>query len=105
MTELEQYDVNGNGQLDPEERQLLLEDRRRRMEDADAQRDAQRKMAYFALAGLLLYPAGIFIADLLSMGKAAELIADIAPTYFVAVSALVASFFGASAYQARGEKK
>ena len=98
---LEKYDANGNGVIDQDELALIeLEDRRRKMEDEDAQRDSIRKMAWFALFGLLLYPFGIFMADMLSMGNAASLIADIAGTYFIAVSALVASFFGASAYQA-----
>jgi len=99
---LEKYDENGNGVIDSHELALIeLEDRRRKMEDEDAQRDSIRKMAWFALFGLLLYPFGIFLADAFSMGTAANLIADIAGTYFIAVSALVASFFGASAYQAR----
>ena len=105
MTELEKYDKNGNGVIDPEELALIeLEDRRRKMEDADAQRDSIRKMAWFALFGLLLYPIGILVCDLLGLEKAGNLIADIAGTYFIAVSALVASFFGASAYQAKETK-
>jgi hypothetical protein len=101
--EMKKYDMNGNGKLDPEEREIMIEDRRRKMEDDDKQRDAQRRMAWFALFGLLLYPFGIFMADVLSMGKAAELIADIAPTYFVSISVLVSAFFGASALKARKE--
>ena len=39
MTELEKYDTNGNGVIDPHELALIeLEDRRRKMEDEDAQR-------------------------------------------------------------------
>lgn len=95
--EMQKYDLNGNGKLDPEEKELMLEDRRRKMEDEDAQRDSIRRMAWFALAGLLLYPFGIFCADLLSMGTAAQLIADIAPTYFASIAVLVSAFFGASA--------
>jgi|TARA_Y100000114_G_scaffold46289_1_gene41982 hypothetical protein len=106
MSELEKYDTNNNGVIDPPELALIeLEDRRRKMEDEDAQRDSIRKMAWFALFGLLMYPSGIFICDLLGLGRAAELIADIAGTYFIAVSALVASFFGFSSYQATKEKK
>tara|TARA_R110000772_G_scaffold23275_8_gene62391 strand:+ start:5175 stop:5402 length:228 start_codon:yes stop_codon:yes gene_type:complete len=75
------------------------------MEDNNLQRDSIRKMSWFALGGLLFYPAGIFICDFLGLYTAAELIAQIAPTYFIAVSALVASFFGASAYQSRSENK
>lgn len=98
MTELEKYDQNGNGILDPEELALIeLEDRRRKMEDEDAQRDSIRKMAWFALFGLLLYPIGILACDLLGLATAAGLIADIAPTYFASIAVLVSAFFGASA--------
>ena len=97
MTEMEKYDLNGNGKLDPEERELMMEDRRRRMEDEDAQRDSIRKMAWFALFGLLLYPFGIFLANAFGMDTAATLIADIAPTYFASIAVLVSAFFGASA--------
>ena len=55
MTE---YDLNGNGKIDLDERELMLEDRRLRM-------------------------------------------ADIAPTYFIAISGLVAAFFGFSAMGAK----
>ena len=114
---LEKYDENGNGVIDPHELALIeIESRRREMEDADAHRDAmrqietedraaQRKMAYFALFGLLLYPFGIFLSDALSMGKAAELIADIAPTYFASIAVLCSAFFGASALKKNGDKK
>ena len=106
MTELEKYDKNGNGIIDPNELALIeLEDRRRKMEDEDAHRDAQRKMAYFALAGLLLYPSGIFICDLLGLPRAAELIADIAPTYFASIAVLVSAFFGASAITSKATDK
>jgi hypothetical protein len=104
MTDKDLYDLNGDGVIDAEERKLMLEDRRRRMEDDDAQRDAIRKMAWFALAGLLLYPFGIFCADALSMGTAASLIADIAPTYFASIAVLVSAFFGANALSSRKDK-
>ena len=105
MTELEKYDTNGNGVLDPDELLAIeLEDRRRRMEDEDAHRDAQRRMAWFALGGLLLYPFGIFMADVLSMGTAAQLIADIAPTYFASIAVLVSAFFGAAALKSKKDQ-
>lgn len=106
MTELEKYDKNGNGILDPDELLAIeLEDRRRKMEDDDAQRDSIRKMAWFALFGLLLYPSGIFICDLFGLDKAATLIADIAPTYFASIAVLVSSFFiGDSVAKKKQEK-
>ncbi len=98
MTELEKYDTNGNGVIDPEELAVIeLEDRRRKMEDEDAQRDSIRKMAWFALFGLLLYPIGILVCDLLGLATAAGLIADIAPTYFASIAVLVSAFFGSTA--------
>ena len=90
-------DTNADGKVSPEEEAMYLEFKRKELEDKDAQRDAIRKMAWFALTGLLVYPLGIFLADALSMGKAAELIADIAPTYFASIAVLVSAFFGADA--------
>ena len=49
---VEEYDLNKNGTLEDDERAIMLEDRRRRMEDADHKRDAQLKMTWFALVGL-----------------------------------------------------
>jgi FtsH-binding integral membrane protein len=90
-------DSNGDGQVSPEEHQMYLEFKRKEMEDADAQRDAIRKMAWFSLAGLLVYPLGIAVTSLLGLDTAAGLIADIAPTYFASIAVLVSAFFGADA--------
>lgn len=99
MTEFDRLDENGDGSIDRQEwDRLELEDRRRRIDDEDAQRDSIRKMAWFALFGMLLYPSGIFFCDLLGLNTAAQILGDISPTYFVAVSALCASYFGAQAY-------
>ena len=104
MTELEKYDTNGNGVLDPDELALLaLEDRRLRIQDEDQNRNSIRAMAWFALLGLLLYPIGILACDLLGLATAAGLIADIAPTYFASIAVLVSAFFGASAIKGKKE--
>jgi hypothetical protein len=95
---LQEADTNGDGYVSSEELTMYLEFKRRELEDADAQRDAMRKMTWFALMGMLLYPATIVIASWLDVDDAAKIIGDIAPTYFVAISALVAAFFGANAY-------
>ena len=47
---------------------------------------------------MLCYPAGILITSMLGFESTAKIIGDIAPTYFVAISALVAAYFGANAY-------
>ena len=90
-------DSNGDGVVSPEEHKMYLEFKRKELEDKDAQRDAIRKMAWFALTGLLVYPIGILVADIFGMDTAAKLIADIAPTYFASIAVLVSAFFGADA--------
>jgi FtsH-binding integral membrane protein len=90
-------DSNGDGVVSQEEHKMYLEFKRKEMEDADAQRDAIRKMAWFSLAGLLVYPLGIAVTSLLGLNTAAGLIADIAPTYFASIAVLVSAFFGADA--------
>jgi len=94
-------DANGDGHVSNEELAMHLEFKRKELEDADAQRDAMRKMTWFALFGMLLYPATILFTSFIGADKAAEIIGDIAPTYFVAISALVAAFFGADAIKSR----
>ena len=98
-----EYDFNGNGVIDPEEREIMIEDRRRKMEDADAKRDAQRRMSWFALSGMVMYPLAIILASMLGFGEAAGLIADIATVYVVAVSGVTAAYFGFNAMESSNE--
>lgn len=91
----DKYDLDGDGVVTDEE--LARAEEMRRFENEDEKADAQRKMAWFALLGMLLYPAGIFMTSLFGLDKAAEIIGEIASVYFVSVAAIVAAFFGASA--------
>ena len=63
-------DTNGDGHISAEEMAMNLEFKRKRLEDADAMRDAQRNMAWFALFGMLLYPFSVVIAELIGLDKA-----------------------------------
>ena len=49
-------DTNGDGKVSKAEEAMYLEFKRKELEDADAMRDAQRKMAWFSLYGMLAYP-------------------------------------------------
>ena len=93
----EHFDKDGDGIVTDEE--LALDREMMRAENENAKEDQIRRMAWFALWGMLIYPIGIVIADIIGYETTGQLLADIAPTYFVAISALVASFFGAQAYQ------
>ena len=91
-------DVNGDGKVDNEEKAMYLEFKRKELEDQDAMRDSQRKMAWFALFGMLLYPFAVVVASLVGLEQAQKTLGDMAPTYFVAVAGIVAAFFGAQAF-------
>jgi len=94
-------DTNGDGHVSEEEHRMYMEFKRKELEDADAMRDAQRSMTWFALFGLLLYPFAVVLADWIGLDKASEILGDMAATYFVSVAAIVAAFFGGQAYSAK----
>ena len=94
-------DSNGDGKVSKEEQEMYLEFKRKELDDQDAMRDAQRKMAWFALGGMLLYPFAVVLASLAGLDQAQSTLGSMAPTYFVAVAGIVAAFFGA---QALGKK-
>ena len=91
-------DTNGDGKVSKREQEMYLEFKRKELEDADAMRDAQRKMAWFAMFGMLLYPFAVVIANWVGLDQASKILGDMAATYFVSVAAIVAAFFGTQAY-------
>ena len=96
-------DTDGDGVITDEEMARAkeiaeFEMQRERWANEDAKEDQIRSMAWFALWGMLLYPVLILLTSLFGVDDAATLIANIAPTYFVAIAGLVAAFFGAQAY-------
>ena len=95
------YDLNGNGKIDPSEYEILLEDRRRKMEDSDAKRDTQRRMTWFSLSGMVLYPFVIVAASLWGLETAAGLLADIAAVYVIGASGIAAAYFGFNAMESK----
>ena len=91
-------DTNGDGRVSDEEHKMFLEFKRKELDDQDAMRDAQRKMAWFALFGMLLYPFAVVLANWIKLESAAQILGDMAATYFVSVAAIVAAFFGTQAF-------
>ena len=91
-------DTNGDGVVSKEEHEMYLEFKRKELDDQDAMRDAQRKMAWFAMFGMLLYPFAVVLAELVGLEHGADILGDMAATYFVSVAAIVAAFFGTQAY-------
>ena len=91
-------DRNGDGHISAEEMEMDIEFKRKKLEDEDAMRDAQRKMAWFALFGMLLYPFAVVLANWVGLDQGSKIRGDMAATYFVSVAAIVAAFFGTQAY-------
>ena len=97
MTEFKEVDADGSGSIDKSEWDALaLENRKRVLDDEDAQRDAQRKMTWFALSGMLLFPFSIILCAVMGLDQAMNSLASISGVYFISASALVGSFFGFS---------
>lgn len=96
-------DTDGDGVITDEEMARAkeiaeFEHKRAMQENEDKKEDQIRQMAWFALWGMLLYPILILVTSVFGVDDASALIANIAPTYFVAIAGLVAAFFGAQAY-------
>jgi len=100
-SEYSQFDKNNDGVVSDEELEFSrqLEELKLSSEKADA----QRAMAWFALFGMLLYPTLIVVCSFIGLDKAASILSEIASVYFVAISALVGAYFGASAWVTRGK--
>ena len=102
-SEYADLDIDGDGivtdeELEMDEKMLRLQDMKLHMENEDKKEDAQRHMAWFALFGMLLYPSLVVLSVFTGLEKSADVLGDMAPTYFVSVAAIVAAFFGKEAY-------
>lgn len=95
-------DADGDGIVTDEE--IALYERKVRFENEDKKEDAQRNMAWFALAGMLLYPFAVVLAVALSLEEAAKILGSMASVYFVSVAAIVAAFYGGQAYSKSKDK-
>ena len=89
------YDLNDNGKIDPEEREIML----RRSPEAnhdwsDAKRDAQRRMAWFSLTGMLLFPFGVVFTEWMELPRASEMLSSMSNIYYVSIAAIVGAYYG-----------
>ena len=89
------FDKDGDGVVTDEE--FEMEQKLMMLENEDKKQDAQRNMAWFALGGMLLYPAFVIAATVFNLDNAAKILGDMAAVYFVSVAAIVVAFYGKEA--------
>jgi hypothetical protein len=53
---------------------------------------------------MLLYPFAVVVSSLIGLETASKVLGDMAPTYFVSVAAIVAAFYGKSAFESKNTK-
>lgn len=81
------------------EKSLELDKLKRELIDADAKRDSKRKMTWFSLLGMLLYPICIMICEAASLTGTIVILGNIAGSYYVSVSAIVIAYFGSQYFE------
>lgn len=83
---------------DTDESNIDFKERLIKLENENDKEDSMRKMVWFALFGMLLYPSLVLICDFIGLEKSLNVLSELAETYFVSVSGIVAVYFGANAY-------
>ncbi len=80
------------------------EAKRLKIENEDKREDSMRKMSWFTLIGMLLYPALIVFCDIYGLKLAITILGSLAETYFITTSGIISVFFGSSAYIKKHDK-
>jgi len=98
MTEFEKADKDQNGHIDQAEWDAMqLEFERERLIDENNDRDSKRRMTWFCLIGMLIYPAGVVFTELLEINQASQLLSSMSTIYYPSISLVVGAYFGFTA--------
>ena len=97
------YDIDANGVVTDEE--IDKHEKMVEIDNKDKREDAQRRMAWFALTGMLLYPFSVVLSSMLNLESASQILGDMAAVYFVSVAAIVAAFYGSQAYTSKNNNE
>ena len=98
MTQFEMADKDQNGHIDQAEWDAMqLEFERERLIDENNDRDSKRRMTWFCLIGMLIYPAGVVFTELLDINQASQLLSSMSTIYYPSISLVVGAYFGFTA--------
>jgi hypothetical protein len=104
MTEFQKADLNGDGKISQEEWEIHIKRMREAAEDENNRRDAMRRMSYFSLSGMLLFPFSVIITEYFGLSRASDLLAQMSNIYYISIAAIVGAYFGFSKPAAKKEK-
>ena len=93
----ESFDLNNNGKIDPDEREMMLEFKRRELEDQDSKRDKQLRMTWLVLLIMCITTVAVIVQPERMASADAVLM-----MMYGSLSAVVGAFFG---FNALGGKK
>lgn len=93
----QEFDLNGDGKITPEEINAVM--KMRDYVNKDEKIDAQKQMAWRALYAMIFYPVLILIAEFLGLHDSAKILGDMSGVYFGSVAVIVSVFMGAEAYK------
>lgn len=90
----EEYDLNNDGVVS--DRELARKEQIIELENKDKKEDQQRRMAWVAMASMLIFTAMLF-SPMVDVDRVAAL-ADLIGLFYIAMAGIVAAFFGSAAY-------
>ena len=97
----EEYDLNKDGIVSDAE--MSKSEKMIQIENEDKKQDAQRRMAWVALIGMIFYP--ILTMFMAAIGLDASILASMADIYFISVAGILAAFYGKEAYMSKHSNK
>jgi hypothetical protein len=96
-SKLKKYDTNQDNILD--ESEIEAAEKIKQIENADRKENAQRRMAWVALGGMITYP--LITMGMSAFGLDASILSSMADLYFISVAGIVAAFYGKEAYMSK----
>ena len=91
------YDVSGDGVVDDEELELVKEINE--LEAKEEKADAQRRMAWVALLGMVGF-TGLLFSPIIPVERVNAL-GDLLGLYYIGQASVIGFYFGAQAYMSR----